>query len=60
MDEQPVIAAVIKVGPPVAISASTVFFGVQLDAWVIIITIAYALLQTGFLLYDRIKKRGRK
>lgn len=55
---EPIVIA--KSVTPVAISASTVFFGIQLDAWVLIVTGVYAVVQLGLLIVDRIERYRRK
>jgi hypothetical protein len=60
---QAAASASIKASPGIAISATSTVFGVQLDAWVVILTGLYLLVQMGVLVYDRVwgkKKGGRK
>lgn len=54
-----------KLAPPIAVGGLTVF-GIPLNELVLVVTGVYAVLQIGFLLYDRIvkpnkeKRNGRK
>ena len=58
-------AAVLKLSPPLTVGGATVL-GLELSDVVLLLTGAYAALQIGFLLYDRIvkprkeKRHGRK
>jgi len=58
-------AAVLKLSPPLTVGGATIL-GLELSDIVLVLTGAYAALQIGFLLYDRIikprkeKRYGRK
>lgn len=57
--------AITKLTPPLTVGGATIA-GFQLQDWVLVLTGVYALLQIGFLLYDRLikprkeKRNGRK
>lgn len=59
------VAAAVKLTPPITVGGLTLF-GVGLNDLVLIVTGLYAVLQIGFLLYDRVvkprkdKRNGRK
>lgn len=59
-----VAGAATKLAPALTVGGATIA-GFELQDWVLIMTGAYALLQIGFLLWDRVAKpwgarRGRK
>jgi uncharacterized membrane protein len=57
MPDESVAVAVAKVTPPVIITGITTLFGFSLNEWVAITTIIYVVLQSVFLVADRLKKR---
>lgn len=60
MTDNPTAAAAVKSAPPVAVTLADVIMGIPIDKWVAIATLIYVLLQTFFLLKDRLKKRREK
>ena len=60
MPDESVAVAVAKVTPPVIITGITTLFGFTLNEWVAITTIIYVVLQSVFLVADRLKKRRNK
>ena len=53
-----VASAAAKLTPPLTVGGATIV-GLQLQDWVLILTGAYACLQIGFLLWDRLFKPWR-
>lgn len=60
MPDDSVAVAVVKAAPPVIITSITTLFGFTLNEWVAITTIIYVVLQSVFLVSDRLKKRRNK
>jgi uncharacterized membrane protein len=60
MPDESIAVAAAKVAPPVIITGINTIFGFTLNDWVAITAIVYAVLQTIFLVVDRMKKRRNK
>jgi uncharacterized membrane protein len=60
MPDDSIVAAAAKVAPPVIITGINTIFGFTLNDWVAITAIVYAVLQTVFLVVDRLKKRRKR
>jgi hypothetical protein len=57
---QTIASASAKAAPPVAVTTADLFLGMPLDKWVAVATLVYVVLQTFFLLKDRLKKRRER
>lgn len=54
--KQETITAALKTAPPVTVSGM-ILWGIPLNEWILMLTGAWILVQLGFFLYDRFKKK---
>lgn len=60
MQDESIAVAAVKVAPPAIVTGATMILGLTLNEWVAIATLIYVVLQTFFLVKDRIKKNKAK
>ena len=52
-------SATVKVAPPVAVTGANMLFHMTINEWVAVATLIYVVLQTFFLLKDRLGKKRK-